>query len=487
MTDESQSGKPIEQPEDALPPITLDQLPESYSEALKRASWPNLMPVQARTLPYVRSKRDMMIQSRTGSGKTGAFILPMIEIIDPTEATCQALVMVPTRELAKQVASEAELLLKDIGIRTVEVYGGVGYKAQLDGFRAGAHLVVGTPGRILDHLLRGHLSLENLRLLVFDEADRMLSMGFYPDMREMQRYLPRGPIQGYMFSATYPPRVRSLAQQFLTKPGFLSLSSDNILVVETEHRYTIVPESDRDRALVRLIEIENPTSALIFCNTKDKVHYVATVLKRFGYDAAELSADVSQAEREKVMSRAKEGTLRFLVATDVAERGIDIHELSHVIQFELPDDPETYVHRAGRTGRAGASGVVITLLTQMEMRQLKSLAKRFDVTMVEKACPTDADVHEVVAERTTTLLEAKMRARDRLQVERMERFFPLVRALASGEDELPLLAMLLDDYYQNEVHAPKLAPAPEAIAPKPSGNQGGKPKGHGRGRGRRRR
>ncbi|MCB2200926.1 DEAD/DEAH box helicase [bacterium] len=487
MTDDLQPGKPIEQPEDALAPITRDQLPDSYNEALKRANWPDLMPVQARTIPYVHSKRDMMIQSRTGSGKTGAFVLPMLEIIDPTEASCQALVMVPTRELAKQVASEAQLLLKDVGIRTVEVYGGVGYKAQLDGFRAGAHLVVGTPGRILDHLLRGNLSLEHLRLLVFDEADRMLSMGFYPDMREMQRYLPRHPIQGYMFSATYPPRVRSLAQQFLTKPGFLSLSSDNILVVETEHRYTIVPESDRDRALVRLIEIENPTSALIFCNTKDKVHYVATVLKRFGYDAAELSADVSQAEREKVMERAKQGTLRFLVATDVAERGIDIHELSHVIQFELPDDPETYVHRAGRTGRAGASGVVITLLTQLEMRQLKSLAKRFKVTMIEKPLPSEEQLREVVAERTTTLLEAKMRARDRLKVERMERFYPLVRALAGSDEELPLLAMLLDDYYQNEVHAPKVPYVDEPSSYKPGGGQGDKPKGHGRGRGKRRR
>lgn len=456
----NQNPETPRQDDDVLQPCNLEELPEVYRHALRRANWPNLMPVQARSIPYVRAGRNMMIQSRTGSGKTGAFILPMLELLDPAQPVCQAMVMVPTRELAKQVAGEAQVLLGDTGIRTVEVYGGVGYHQQLEGFQSGAHLVVGTPGRILDHLLRGNLRLESLKLLIFDEADRMLSMGFYPDMREMQRYLPRTLMQGYMFSATYPPRVRSLALQFLRNPGFLSLSSDNLLVAETEHRYTIVPEADRDRALVRIIESENPVSALIFCNTKDKVHYVATVLQRFGYDAAELSADVSQKDREKVMARVKRGALRFLVATDVAERGIDIQELSHVIQYELPDDPETYVHRSGRTGRAGASGVVITLVTQLERRHLMSLSKRFSVTMIERALPSDNDVREIVAERATTLLESKFRSRDRLQIERMLRFYPLVRQLAASDEGLPLIAMLLDDYYQDQVHG--LLPPPDA-------------------------
>ena len=233
-------------------------------------------------------------------------------------------------------------------------------------FRQGAHLVVGTPGRILDHLLKRNLSLKHLQMLVFDEADRMLSMGFYPDMKAVQRYLPSRRIQGCMFSATFPARVMRLAGEFLHEPEFLSLSRDHVHVTDVEHVYYVVPRMDKDRSLVRIIEVENPASALIFCNTKARVHYVTAVLQRFGYDADELSSDLSQKAREKIMARVRKGKLRFLVATDVAARGIDLPDLSHVIIYEPPDDPELYIHRAGRTGRAGGGGVAISLVDVME-------------------------------------------------------------------------------------------------------------------------
>ncbi|MEM5776283.1 MAG: DEAD/DEAH box helicase, partial [Anaerolineaceae bacterium] len=184
------------------------------------AGWQELMPVQAKAIPYLFSGRDMMIQSRTGSGKTGAYLLPMLEMVNPLENTTQVLVLVPTRELALQVATEAALLGQTTGVRSVAVYGGVGYRAQLDAFKAGAHIVIGTPGRILDHLLRRSLSLRDLRFLIFDEADHMLSMGFYPDMRRVKSYLPEHPISTYMFSATFPPQVMRLTGQFMTDPGF---------------------------------------------------------------------------------------------------------------------------------------------------------------------------------------------------------------------------------------------------------------------------
>lgn len=455
-------GEVIE-PENALPTVTMADLPERLQRAAARAGWTELTPVQATAMPYIMAGRDMMIQSRTGSGKTGAFIMPIIERINRLQPVCQALVLVPTRELAQQVTAEAELLGGESGLRVAAVYGGAAYGPQLAAFRQGVHLVVGTPGRVLDHLLKRNLSLKDLRILIFDEADRMLSMGFYPDMRRIQTYLPDG-INSYMFSATFPPHVLRLADQFLQNPGFLSLSRDNVHVAETEHVYYTVPAMEKDRALVRIIEVENPASAFIFCNTRVKVHYVTVVLQRFGYDADELSSDLSQKERDKVLDKVRQGRLRFLVATDVAARGIDIPDLSHVIQYEVPEDVEGYVHRAGRTGRAGASGEAITLVGDFaEMVRLKSVARKYNIDFQERPLPTDEDVARIVSERMTVLLEARLRERDRLQAERMQRFLPLAHELSQAEEGQALLAMLLDDAYQASLHA--RPETPETVAP----------------------
>ena len=421
------------------------------------------MPVQARAIPYVIAGRGVLIQARTGSGKTGAFVLPMLERLDPGRQYCQALVLVPTRELAKQVWQAAETMCANSGLRTVALYGGVAYGPQMTALREGAHIVVGTPGRILDHLIRGTLSLDGLQMLVFDEADRMLSMGFYPDMKEVQRYLPRRSFNACMFSATFPPSVIQTAHDFIRQPEFITLSGSQVHVADTEHLFYTMPGMDKDRALVRIIEIENPASAIIFCNTKVKVHYLNIVLQRFGYDADEISADLSQRDRERVLEKVRRGNLRFLVATDVAARGLDIPELSHVIQFESPEDPEAYIHRAGRTGRAGAAGVAMSLVSELEKMELQRIAKRFGIDMQERPVPTDEDVEQIVAQRVTALLEAQLRNRDKLQIERSQRFVPLGRSFAESEDESAIIAMLLDDYYQKTLHSP--APQPEP--PKP--------------------
>jgi ATP-dependent RNA helicase DeaD len=489
----AESGRPegeadqdrIVEPKDALPAVSLNGLPEAARAACARAGWSDLMPVQAMAIPYILAGRDLMIQSRTGSGKTGAFVLPALERIDPGLAECQILVLVPTRELARQVARDAETLAGSEGIRTAAVYGGTAYGPQIQALRAGAQLVVGTPGRVLDHLARGTFALDELEMLVFDEADRMMSMGFYPDMRRVREFLPRRPVNAYMFSATFPPHVLRLAGEFLHKPEVLSLSRDRVHVTETEHVYYCVKAMEKDRALVRIIEIENPASAIIFCNTRQRVHYVSAVLRRFGYNADELSADLTQTARDEIMARARAGTLRFLVATDVASRGIDIPDLSHVVQYELQEDPEAYVHRAGRTGRAGASGEAIALVDAVEEMNLKSIAKRFKIDLQVRPLPSDEDVEAIVSQRVTALLEAQLRARDNLVVERMQRFLPLARLLGQDEDEPALLAMLLDDYYQQSLHGPAPAPPePDAVRRTESSRSAARPPS-GRGRSRR--
>ncbi|MBN1613777.1 MAG: DEAD/DEAH box helicase [Deltaproteobacteria bacterium] len=456
----------IIEPSNALPEIALEDLPEGLRAACARAGWTRLLPVQARAIPYLLAGRNLMVQSQTGSGKTAVFLLPILEHIDAAQRRCQALVLVPTRELALQVSREAQLLAGDSGIQTAVVYGGVKYGPQLEAFRKGAQLVVGTPGRVLDHLLKGTLSLDALQILVFDEADRMLSMGFYPDMKRIQRFLPSRPIQGSMFSATFPAYVLRLAGEFLKQPEFLSLSRDHVHVAETEHIFYVVPGMQRERSLVRIIEMENPASAIIFCNMKSTVHFVSVVLKRFGYDADELSSDLAQAARERVMARVRSGTLRFLVATDVAARGIDITDLSHVIQYEPPEDPEIYIHRAGRTGRVGAIGTAVTIVAGMEQFKLRDISRSFNIQMQERRLPTDEDVEAIVSQRVIAMLEADLRSRDSLQYERMQRFVSLGRSLMEAEEESPLIAMLLDDYYQRILQAPpETPPEPAEKAP----------------------
>jgi len=482
-------GDELVEPDNALPPITLEELSPTMQAACRRAGWKELMPVQARTLPYVLAGRDLMIQSRTGSGKTAAFLLPMLDRIDPELPQCQGLILVPTRELAQQVYDHAEVLAPE-GIRTVAVYGGVGYGKQLEAFRKGAHLVVGTPGRVLDHLMQGNLDLSHLKMLVFDEADRMLSMGFYQDMRRVKRFLSDRPRNGYMFSATFPYHVMRLAGEFLHEPEMLSLSRDHVHVTEVDHVLYFVPDMQKDRTLARLIELENPTSAIIFCNTKAEVNYVSLILKRYGYDADGLSSELKQRDREKVLGRVRAGSLRFLVATDVAARGIDIQELSHVFQYEVPEDPELYVHRAGRTGRAGAGGKAITLAFRTEKVRIDEIRARYGIEFEELEPPHDEEVEKVVSERLVALLEARLRERRPIDRERIQRFLPLARELAEHEDGAMLVAMLLNDNYQQSLHAPVAAEPHDGPNEEDDGGQvaaGEEAAGKGEGEGRSRR
>jgi ATP-dependent RNA helicase DeaD len=467
-------GIAVSEPEDALPRISMQELPASVSAACTRAGWQGLMPVQSLAMPYLLAGRDIMVQSRTGSGKTGCYLLPMLPRLSAELKAPQALVLAPTRELAVQVEREAAVIFAETGIRTAAVYGGVGYKKQMDALRDGAQLIVGTPGRVLDHLLRRTLELRDLRVLVFDEADRMLSIGFYPDMKEIQRYLPRRPIHTCLFSATYPPHVLKLAREFMAEPAMLSLSQKEVHVAEVQHLFCEVKPMDKDRALVRLLETENPASAIIFCNTKSNVHYVTGVLQGFGHSADELSADLSQSRREAVLEKIRQGKLQYLVATDVAARGIDIAQLSHVFLYEPPEDHESYIHRAGRTGRAGAAGTVISLVDVMQRMELDRIAKHYKIGLIELPLPTDEDVARVAGTRLTAILEARFRKLTGLERMRVGRYAQLARDLATQSDEednVLLLAMLLDACHQESLRETRFPDGNDRARPPHDGKQ----------------
>lgn len=451
----------LAEPENRLPDFTFDQLSEPLASNVAAMGWKKPMPVQIKAVPYLLSGRDMIVQSHTGSGKTGAFLIPLLQRLDPNLRSPQALVLVPTRELAMQVHDEFIALSQGTGLRGALIYGGVGYGSQLQSLRDGAQVIIGTPGRITDHLGRRSLSFNNLRVLVFDEADEMLSMGFYPAMIEIRSWLPRKRIS-WMFSATMPYKVQLLAEEFLTKPEFLTLSAGHETVSTMEHRWYMVPPMDKDLMLMRLIEIENPESAIIFCNMKTDVEYVAGALRSRGYNADLLSGDLSQKERETAMRRIKNHEVRFLVATDVAARGIDISDLAYVFQYDVPKDSESYLHRAGRTARAGNTGVVVTLVANMsDKTDLNKIARRYNVDFVELKLPTQEEMEQRIAERLINLLEERMRKiTKQVHRERIARFELLVKGLAQTEDEWMLVAMLFDEIYQNEFHAATTAAGP---------------------------
>ncbi len=429
---------------------TSDSLGQWARAAFEKSNWPGLMPVQARAIPHMVRGRDLIVQSRTGSGKTGAFLLPMFDKLDPSARGAQALVLAPTRELAGQIYDEFKRLNPFPGkLKATLVYGGVKYQPQTKGLTAGCQVVIGTPGRILDHLQRRTFTLTKLRLFVLDEADEMLSMGFYPAMVALKTYLP-GKRHTCMFSATMPPKVRLLGREFLENAQFLGLSADGVGVVTIDHRYYKINNSmDRARALASLIEFENPDSAIIFSNTRREVSFLTDFLCNYGFSAAAISGDYSQHAREKAMNRLRRGQIRLLVATDVAARGIDISELSHVFQAEVPLEAQLYIHRTGRTARAGKAGVAVTLATWEEEARLKALAHRFDINMEKRELPSPEEIAVRTTQRVTIVLEEQFRTKTNLERERLARFIPMAKALAEEEPEL--MAMLIDELNQRRM------------------------------------
>ena len=459
--DQHPNGVMIESPpvdtDPAHPPFRFEDLPERYRKKVAALGWTTPMDVQARAIPRIRQGQDLIVQSRTGSGKTGAFLLPLLLELDESLAECQALILVPTRELAIQVYTELQRLTEGLVVRHALLYGGVGYGRQLKDLEDKAQIVVGTPGRVLDHLDRGTFSAGHVRYLVLDEADEMLSMGFYPAMRKVRRWLPVKR-QSLMFSATMPRAVLNLSKEFLHHPEFLTLSGDNVGVETLTHEYYTVDPMDKDRSLVRILEMENPGNALIFCNRKSEVEYLFQFLQNAGYDVDRISGDLSQSAREKVMGLIRAHKVRFLIATDVAARGIDIQDLDIVFQYDVPQDLEIYVHRSGRTARAGKSGRCITLVTYRDELPLREIQGKFRIPLQKRELPDLEQVSQRVCERTTVLLEEQLRDAGSVMNERIDRFMPLAEELAQSEEGRRLLALQLDDFYHRSLHLPPKLP-----------------------------
>ncbi len=442
---------------------------ESFSEPIRRGiadlGWTEPMPVQRRVIPLMRDGRDLIAQAITGSGKTGAFGLPIIEQIDCEKRAIQALVMAPTRELASQIAADIAVMGKHTGVDTMAVYGGTAYGPQLDGFARGVHVVVGTPGRILDHLKSRRMKLDAVPFLIFDEGDELLSLGFWPDMKEISRFVPAERMTG-LFSATMPERVRSLARFFLRDPVFVSLTEGGVRSPEEiEHYHYIVSAAEKDAMLLRIIEFEEPDSAIIFCNTRDDVRYLSAFLQRNHLDADMIQGEMSQAARELVMGRIKAGQLRFLVATDVAARGIDISDLSHVISYSAPGVPELYLHRTGRTGRAGRTGTAISLVSGLDIANFRYMQNVNRMTIPERALPTEAQVRERLAQRVQVRIEHDLRELpERVRELRQTEFLPLVEELTRTPEGRRQLAAVLWGYLRPTAAAG--AEAPEESTPR---------------------
>ncbi|MEE9606527.1 MAG: DEAD/DEAH box helicase [Myxococcota bacterium] len=450
----------------------FSELPAEIRDAIRDLGWTDPMPVQTKVIPLMREGRDLIVQARTGSGKTGAFGIPIVMALDPGSKDCQALVMAPTRELAIQVAGEVTVMGRPKGVRCVPIYGGVGYAQQLEGIEAGAHVVVGTPGRVLDHLGAGRLHFDGVKTLVIDEADELLSLGFWPDMREINQYLPKQR-QSCLFSATIPEKVRSLSRVFLHDPQFVSLSEGQVAPSEIEHYFVLCSAQEKEANLVRILESEDPESAIIFCNTKDDVRFVTTYLQRRGFDADQISGDLTQAAREQTMGRIKAGKLRFLVATDVAARGIDISDLSHVISYSSPLSPDVYVHRTGRTGRAGKAGVAISLVSGLDIGNFRYLQQVNKIEISERPLPSEEQLLDRVRERLAVKVEHEVREiPERERAWKVDRFVPIVEALAATPEGLRDLAAVCASYLRD--HRPETGVTePPAVAPRESASSGG--------------
>jgi ATP-dependent RNA helicase DeaD len=373
---------------------TFDVLPlgADVRRAVDMLGYKHPTPVQRAVFEPAVQGRNLVVQARTGTGKTAAFALPLADrIVRPSIKAVQALILCPTRELALQVSREVQELSKFRGLSVVAIYGGAPMTRQVSALESGAQIVAGTPGRVLDHLRQKTLDPSAIRVLVLDEADEMLSMGFARELHAILETLPKQR-QGLFFSATVPPDIERLAHSQLKDPEFITLSSDQVGALEVIHYVYVMQRGDKVAQLVRILEVEDPESALIFCNTRDETQRVADTLKNRGFDADWLNGDLPQPDRERVMSATREGRLRFLVATDVAARGIDISHLTHVINHDFPETAEQYVHRTGRTGRAGRTGTAISIVGPTDVGNLYILRLTYRIRPIQKQIPSEGEL-----------------------------------------------------------------------------------------------
>ena len=393
MTSSETSDKTEEATAPATIPFSELGLSDAVLKSLKDVGYEIPSAIQAATIPILLEGKDVVGLAQTGTGKTAAFALPILSRLDLSQKSPQALVLAPTRELALQVCEAFEKYASHMkGVHVLPVYGGQGYGTQLSALRRGVHIVVGTPGRIMDHLEKGTLDLTELKYLVLDEADEMLKMGFAEDVETILADTPADK-QVALFSATMPAQIRRISKQYLNEPEEVTIKSKTTTSSTITQRYLMVSYPQKVDALTRILEVENFEGMIIFTRTKNETETLAEKLRARGYSAMAINGDVPQATRERTVEQLKSGKLDILVATDVAARGLDVERISHVVNFDIPIDTESYVHRIGRTGRAGRSGAAISFVTPRESRLLNAIERATRQPLTQMQLPSVEDVN----------------------------------------------------------------------------------------------
>ncbi len=430
---------------DILPAFAELGLSEKTLKALAEKGFEEPTEIQKACIPLLMEKGTEVVgQAQTGTGKTAAFALPIIETISEKSKNVEALILAPTRELALQVSEEINSLKGDRALEVAPIYGGASMENQLRKLKKGVQIVVGTPGRILDHIRRGTLKLSNLEFMVLDEADEMLDMGFIEDIEEVLKAVPEEK-RMLMFSATMPKEILKLAENFMKNPQIVKTKKASESTSQADQIYYEVKESDKVEALTRIIDRDPSFYGVVFCRTKLQCDEVAKKLSDRGYDAAALHGDLSQKERENILKRMKERRLSILIATDVAARGLDIQDLTHVINYSLPQDPEIYIHRVGRTGRAGKNGTAITFITPSEARKFSYIKKASKSDIRREEIPTAS---EVIESKKARMLEDLENA---LKTEPAVDYYSIAETLLDGREPREAFAALLAHIYKDEL------------------------------------
>lgn len=393
----------LEVVEQELPLFSDFGLRKEIMQSIEQAGFKTPSPIQQMVIPVIMEGRDVVGQAHTGTGKTAAFGLPALNKMN-MKGGIEVLVITPTRELANQVSDEMFKYGRHLGARTVTIYGGSSYNRQLDLIERGAQVIIATPGRLLDMLSRNMLKGFAPSTVILDEADEMLDMGFLDDINEIFGYLP-AERQTLLFSATMPQPIKQLAQRILVDPFFASITKTETTNTDITQQYYVIEESERDDAIIRLMDAEDAKKTVVFCRTKKEVDRLSNVLSAAGYSAKGLHGDMEQRQRESVIKGVKSDAFDVLIATDVAARGLHIDGITHVFNYHIPFDPESYVHRIGRTGRAGQKGVAITLVTPLEFKELQRIRSKVGTTMEHAYIPSKMDVKNSQVNRLLAEIE----------------------------------------------------------------------------------
>jgi ATP-dependent RNA helicase DeaD len=413
-------------------------------DALRKKGYEEPTPIQEKIIPLLLSgEKDVIGQAQTGTGKTAAFGLPLIEKLSAKNRNVQAIILTPTRELAIQVAEEINSLKGKKKICVAPIYGGQSIEVQLRKLKKGVQIVVGTPGRIMDHLNRRTLKIDQLSYFILDEADEMLNMGFLEDIEEILKHTNENK-KVWLFSATMPDRIIKVVKKYMGEYEFVKVSKEHVATDLTDQIYFEVNESDKFEALCRIVDVEADFYGLVFCRTKVKVEDVANRLIDRGYDAEALHGDISQHQRERILGKFKNRRINILVATDVAARGLDINNLTHVINYSLPEDPNFYVHRIGRTGRAGKEGTAITFVTPAEYRRLVYIKKVSKSSIRKEKLPEVKEIINAKIDRLKTDLS------EIIEVNHHKSYMKIAEALLDKNDPVEIVSALLKYSFNGE-------------------------------------